>query len=136
MKTYKIDIDNEIDFLILGVNSHIKLYKLCWEINKQLNTNFIKNHNHKKPSQPTQSFERFTFRDNKSETQYNILSNRCESGYLDKKNKSVNYFILVQGGVYSKNKIIDNLNKISDILLVFEINLPQIDSINSFIIHD
>mgnify|MGYP001474002969 FL=1 len=36
MKTYKIDIDNEIDFLILGVNSHIKLYKLCWEINKQL----------------------------------------------------------------------------------------------------
>ena len=46
MKTLKLDEDFELDFLILGINSHIKLYKLCWEINKKLYTNFVKNKNH------------------------------------------------------------------------------------------
>ena len=47
MKTYKIDSEDEIDFLILGINSHVKSYKLCWEINKKLKTNFVKTQNHK-----------------------------------------------------------------------------------------
>jgi len=46
MKTYKIDNEYEIDLLVLGINSHVKLYKLCWQINKKLNKRFVKNQNH------------------------------------------------------------------------------------------
>ena len=46
MKTLRFNEDFELDFLILGINSHIKLYKLCWEINKKLHTSFVKNKNH------------------------------------------------------------------------------------------
>jgi len=136
MKTYKIDNEYEIDFLILGVNSHIKSYKLCWEINKKLNTYFVKTNNHTNPNNETQSFERFTYTDKHTETQYNILSNRSESGYLDPNNKSVNYFLVVQEGIYSSKKIIESLNQIEDILLVFELNLSKINSITPFIIND
>ena len=45
MKIYKFDEEDEIDFLILGINSHVRPYKLCWEINKELNTNFVKTQN-------------------------------------------------------------------------------------------
>ena len=42
MKIYKFDEEDEIDFLILGINSHVRPYKLCWEINKKLKVNFVK----------------------------------------------------------------------------------------------
>ena len=57
MKTLKLNEDFELDFLILGINSHTKLYKLCWEINKELHTNFVKNKNH--TINNNQEFERF-----------------------------------------------------------------------------
>ena len=136
MKTYKIDGEEEIDFLILGINSHVRLYKLCWEINKKLKTNFVKTQNHKPQNRNKQSFEMYRFTDKNTQTRYNILSNRSPSGHLDPQNKSVNYFLIVQEGVYSSKKIIKSLRKIDDILLVFELNLSKIKSISPFIVND
>ena len=73
MKTLKLNEDFELDFLILGINSHTKLYKLCWEINKELHTDFVKNKNH--TINNNQEFERFSYRDKNSGNRYNILSN-------------------------------------------------------------
>ena len=135
MKTYKIE-EQDVDFLILGVNSHIKLHKLCWTINKHLRLNFIKTKNHINPNNNKQSFQRFIHYDENTDTQYNILSNVCSEGHLDPTNKSVNYFVVVQGGLYNSGKIIKSLNKIEEILLVFELNLSKIKSITPFIIND
>ena len=136
MKTYKIDNEYEIDILVLGINSHVKLYKLCWQINKKLNKRFVKNQNHIPQNTKKQSFERYSFTEENTQTEYNILSNRCNSGYLDPNNKSINYFLIVQGGLYSSKKIIESLNKIKDVLLVFELNLSKINTITPFIIND
>ena len=134
MKTLRIEQDFELDFTILAINSHIKMYKLCWEINKKMYVNFVKNKSHK-PAK-NQEFERFSYTNKKSETKYDILSNISNTGYLDLNNKSVNYFMLLQGGVYNKKKIIKRLNEIEDILLVFELNLSNISNITSFITND
>mgnify|MGYP006134823199 CR=1 FL=1 len=134
MKTLKLNEDFELDFLILGINSHTKLYKLCWEINKELHTNFVKNKNH--TINKNQEFERFSYTDKNSKTRYNILSNISNTGYLETKNKSVNYFMIIQGGVYNTKIIIERLNQIEDILLVFELNLSKIKSVTPFIIND
>ena len=134
MKTLRIEQDFELDFIILAINSHIKMYKLCWEINKKMNVNFVKNKSHQLVK--NQEFERFSYTNKKSETKYDILSNISNTGYLDRNNKSVNYFMIVQGGVYNKKKIIKRLNEIEDILLVFELNLSNINNITPFIIND
>ena len=44
--------------------------------------------------------------------------------------------MVVQGGIYSKKKIIESLNQIEDVLLVFELNLSNIKSITPFILND
>ncbi len=134
MKTLRIDEDFELDFLILGINSHSKLYKLCWEINKKLHTRFVKNKNH--IINNNQEFERFSYTNKNSETTYNIISNISNKGYLDLNNKSINFFMTVQGEVYNTKKIIERLNQIEDILLVFELNLSKIKTITPFIIND
>lgn len=134
MKTLRFNKEFELDFLILGINSHIKLYKLCWEINKKLHTSFVKNKNH--IINNNQEFERFSYRNKNSEITYNIISNISTTGYLEPNNKSVNYFMIVQGEVYNTQKTIERLNQIEDILLVFELNLSKIKTITPFIIND
>jgi hypothetical protein len=134
MKTLRFNEDFELDFLILGINSHIKLYKLCWEINKKLHTSFVKNKNH--TINNNKEFERFSYTNKNSEITYNIISNVSNTGYLDSNNKSVNYFMIVQGEIYNTQKIIERLNQIEDILLVFELNLSKIKTITPFIIND
>ena len=134
MKTLRFNEDFELDFLILGINSHIKLYKLCWEINKKLHTSFVKNKNH--IINNNQEFERFSYTNKNSEITYNIISNVSTTGYLEPNNKSVNYFMTVQGEVYNTQKTIERLNQIEDILLVFELNLSKIKTITPFIIND
>ena len=44
--------------------------------------------------------------------------------------------MIAQGEVYNTQKIIERLNQIEDILLVFELNLSKIKSITPFIIND
>ena len=134
MKTLRFNEDFELDFLILGINSHIKLYKLCWEINKKLHTSFVKNKNH--TINNNKEFERFSYTNKNSEITYNIISNVSNTGYLDSNNKSVNYFMIVQGEIYNTQKTIERLNQIEEILLVFELNLSKIKTITPFIIND
>lgn len=134
MKTLRFNEDFELDFLILGINSHIKLYKLCWEINKKLHTSFVKNKNH--TINNNQEFERFSYINKNSEITYNIISNVSTTGYLDPNNKSINYFMIVQGEIYNTQKTIKRLNQIEEILLVFELNLSKIKTITPFIIND
>lgn len=134
MKTLMIDKEFELDFLILGINSHSKLYKLCWEINKKLHTRFVKNKNHIINNK--QEFERFSYTNKNSEITYNIISNISNTGYLDPNNKSINYFMTVQGEIYNTQKTIERLSQIEDILLVFELNLSKIKTITPFIIND
>jgi len=134
MKTLRFNEDFELDFLILGINSHIKLYKLCWEINKKLHTSFVKNKNH--TINNNKEFERFSYTNKNSEITYNIISNVSNTGYLDPNNKSINYFMIVQGEIYNTQKTIERLNQIEEILLVFELNLSKIKTITPFIIND
>ena len=43
MKThFTLEQVDEIDFSVLAINSHAKGYKLCWNINKELQLNFEK----------------------------------------------------------------------------------------------
>ena len=126
----------DINFVILAINSHEKMYKLCWSINKNKKFNFKKTTNHINPENTSQNFERFTYINSLTNTKYDIVSNSCSKGFLDPTNKSVNYFFTIQGGVYNIEKIIQNLNELESVLLVFELNLYKIKSINPFIIND
>ena len=43
MKTrFTLECAEEFDFAVLAINSHIKGYKLCWNINSSMQLNFEK----------------------------------------------------------------------------------------------
>ena len=138
MKTLKIDNIEKADFSVLAINSHIKSYTLCWQINNKLKTYFVKVENHYPQNNTNQTFERFTYKDTKNESQYDILSNLSSEGYLLNTHKSVNYFLKIQNKLWAgeKESFINKLNEIPEILLIFELNLAKINSLTPFILDD
>ena len=136
MKThYKLDCTPDYEFVVLAINSHIKGYKLCWNINNQLGFNFEMTDAH--IISEDLEFTRYSMR-NKKDAKLDILSNRSKKGFLIPSQKSVNYFLVIKDENWNeiKESFLLKLRAINEILLVFELDLLKIKNSNRFIIHD
>jgi len=136
MKTrFILERAEEIDFAVLAINSHIKAYKLCWNINKSLQLNFEKKKDY--GIKEDLWFTRYVsvYDDG---VEYTLLANRSKNGYLIASEKSVNFFLLIKNDYWQQEKIefIRKLRDIEDILLVFEVDTNLIKHIDRFIFND
>ena len=138
MKSLTLDYLEEVDFVVLAINSHAKGYKLCWAINKKINSNFVKNKFHKPEEATVVEFARFTSKNPDTDTQYDLLSNYSKNGYLLPKYRNIDYFLKIQNPFWEKEKadFIKKLAEIAEILLIFEFDLDNINSLNPFIFND
>ena len=125
----------ELDFTVLAINSHTKGYKLCWKINKKLQTAFEKKEDHN--IQDELWFARYAYICDEG-VEYNLLANRSKQGYLIPNQKSINYFLIIENDCWKKEKqeFISNLSKIKDILLVFELDANSSKYTDRFIFND
>ena len=125
----------ELDFTVLAINSHVKGYKLCWNINKTLQAAFEKKEDHN--IQDELWFARYTYICDEG-VEYNLLANRSKQGYLIPNQKSINYFLIIENDCWKKDKqeFISNLSKIKDILLVFELDANSFKYTDRFIFND
>jgi len=133
MKTrFTLECTEELDFAVLAINSHIKGYKLCWNINNSLQLNFEKLNDHN--IQEELWFARYTHICDDG-VEYNLLANRSKKGYLIPNQKSVNYFLVIKNDYWQQDKeeFISKLRKTKDILLVFELDTNLIKYIDRFI---
>ena len=133
MKThYVLESTNEIDFSVLAINSHIKAYRLCWNLNKTLNIDLEKNEDQKITNRLF--FSRYTHT-TKDGFEYNVLVNRSKEGYLVPEYKSVNYFLILNTQKKIK-KIIEKVKNIKEVLMVFELDVLENQHLDRFIFND
>ena len=136
MKTrFTLECAEELDFSVLAINSHIKVYNLCWNINKSLQLNFEKKKDHKIKEELW--FARYVYVCD-DDVEYTLLANRSKNGYLIPSEKSVNFFLLIKNDYWQQEKIefISKLRDIEDILLVFELDTNLTKHIDRFIFND
>ena len=136
MKTrFTLECAEEFDFAVLAINSHIKAYKLCWNINSSMQLNFekINDHNIKKDMW----FSRYTYISDDG-IEYDLLANRSKKGYLVPNQKSINYFLVVKNDYWEQEKpdFVSKLRNIPDVLLAFEIDIANLKYIDRFIFND
>ena len=130
-----LECAEELDFAVLAISSHIKAYKLCWNINKSLQLNFEKNKDHS--TQEDLRFARYTYVCD-DDVEYTLLANCSKKGYLIPDQKSVNFFLLIKNEYWQQEKteFISRLRGVKDILLVFEIDTNLTKHIDRFIFND
>jgi len=136
MKTrLTLDCSGELDFAVLAINSHIKAYKLCWNINKLLKLNFEKKKDHRIKEELW--FARYMYVCD-DDVEYTLLANHSKKGCLIPNQKSVNFFLLIKNNYWQQEKteFISRLKDVKDILLVFEVDTKLIKHIDRFIFND
>jgi hypothetical protein len=136
MKTrFILECSEELDFSVLAINSHAKGYKLCWNINKELQLNFEKAED--QVINKEMMFSRYLHTTNEDD-EYSIITNRSKKGYLIPDHKSVNYFLITnnRNWLVEKKKVISKLRENKEVLLVFELDVKKSKYIDRFIFND
>ena len=135
MKTvYYLNQKPELDFDVLAINSHSKAYVLCWHINNEINTCFKKRKGivfSKKEfySEFACSYEGFGL---------SIIQNKSKRGFLIAEKNKIDFFLKITPKMFGDKKedFTLKLNKISKILLIFELNLQKELEAHRFIFND
>jgi hypothetical protein len=136
MKTrFTLECAEEFDFAVLAINSHIKAYKLCWNINSSMQLNFEKKNDHNIKKEMW--FSRYNYISDDG-IEYDLLANRSKKGYLVPNLKSINYFLVVKNDYWEQEKpdFMSKLRNIPDVLLAFEIDIANLKYIDRFIFND
>ena len=138
MKKIKLTYNQDCEFVLIGISSHENDYKLAWSINNDLNLNLSKKENisvfNKKYSE-TQNFSVFSHDDETNLTLYNLISNRCENGFLIKEYNKFDYFLQIYGELADTDikKILNKLKLNNNIIIAFKLDLSKIKSIGKLI---
>ena len=136
MKTrFTLECDEEFDFIVLAINSHIKAYKLCWNINSSMQLNFEKKNDHN--IKEDLWFSRYTYISDDG-IEYDLLANRSKKGYLVPNQKSINYFLVVKNDYWKQDRLdfMIKLRSVPDVLLAFELDIASLKHIDRFIFND
>tara|TARA_B110000444_G_scaffold38897_1_gene34601 strand:- start:478 stop:897 length:420 start_codon:yes stop_codon:yes gene_type:complete len=132
---FTLDCAEEFDFTVLAINSHIKAYKLCWNINNSMQLNFEKKNDHY--INEDLWFSRYAYTSNDG-VEYDLLANRSKKGYLVPNQKSINFFLVVKSNYWEQDKpdFMSKLRGTSDVLLAFEVEKKKLKHIDRFICND
>ena len=132
--TYILKESIEIDATTFAINSHEKDYKLCWHINKGLSVSFKKEQEPKQISK--KSFTAFSAKYNGRHL--SIIKNQSKDGFLMPQKKNIDYFMTIEPELNSlqRKQFMQKLNKVSKILLTFEIDLNSEPEAHRLIFND
>ncbi|MFM9003903.1 MAG: IPExxxVDY family protein [Flavobacteriales bacterium] len=138
-KILKLDFEQDLDFLIVGIISGHKDFRLCFELNKALRLRFARKDDivisAGKPGSST-SHARFLTGGNASET-YNLIGNRDleHTGFFIPEMRNVDYFFLVSG--YNDNfdlaGMVEKMRKVNAVSGAFIIQPDGLKSAETFL---
>ena len=140
MAKFSLDIEdsNEPDFLLFGISSHAKIYRLCWSLNQTMNLKLI---NSNSPIELIEgrkkiknSFELYTYYDEEMRISYNIIPNKAEQGFLLPEFKHVDYLFLLKENIdVDTNEIITQIRSSDQVLTAFTIQTQELKSLENLV---
>jgi len=113
MMKYILDEEYEFDFSLMGICCHEKNYRLCWALNKILNTSLERAKEDieiilNKSSKPNLCFPLYYSNEEGTQTNYYLIGNKCGKNYLIPEKQYVDFFLMIK----SSDKVLsDNLLK-------------------------
>lgn len=150
-----LSVEYEFDFILIGISSSLKDYKLGWELNKELKLKLSRiddvlkqnkaNSVHKKGAlivpennSSDQPYSHYRHIDEEKDIEYDLLSNRSDTGLLIPEQKQADYFLIIRG-VNSEsfgNKVVSRIRKLANIQTAFKIDANKLKSKEFLIMND
>lgn len=130
-RVLKINYDDNMDFILIGIASGFKDYRLCFELNRALELNMERTEEHtlhvgKNNSQL--KFDRFEFI-NEYEQQFILLSNRNETQMLIPELKMIDFLLMINPSEgIDKEQFLKIIKEITLVNAVFLFDVKELKS--------
>lgn len=131
MAKLTLDFEEEYDFELIGICSHIKDYRLSWELNKVFEFDLVKTDDLEiKIKGEPQLFSFFSFIDEENHLEYYLINNRSEYGTLIPEEKKADYFLLIKGFVLDNHlqNLTKEIAKVKNVLTTYAIQVEGLKS--------
>lgn len=129
-KLHKLKLDDNSDFLLIGIASHENDYRLSWALNQELGFKFIRKTDlviYNSKHDIDIAYSRY-FLENQPELNSYLISNKSEQGFLLPKYKNIDFILKIsldEGIEYVDNMLV-NLKKIRIIITAFVLeDIPE-----------
>ncbi len=157
MAKHTLEISYDYDFLLIGISSHEKDYRICWALNKKLGIDLVKQDSleikGKKQTTPSY-FSFFIFDKEEDFLEYSVIANfsenkalvtkentlfneddkskkdQSENELLIPEQKQMNYFFMVRGEVDDDEaeELVKNIKEIDVVQTAVRIDVTQLKS--------
>jgi hypothetical protein len=130
----KLDIEQNNDYILLGLVSAEPDYKLSLSVNKKFRISLKTISQLKLPlvNNSELTFSRFSNNDDHTDLKMTLISNRSDKSYLLNKLKNIDYLLQIQNSEtdINLNEITSSLREIDAVTAVFNIDLNTIKDKN------
>jgi len=139
-KILKLDFENEYEFLLGGIICAYKDYKLCFELNRIMKLNFVRNKDVFVPAGKLGSTTRHSYFScpGKDNNRFHVISNRDKdsTGFFIPEMRNIDYFLLVSDAPASlaMNSVLKTVKNIDIVSGVFEIAPSEVKSADAFLL--
>ena len=131
-KIIKLELNEDYDFLMLGLVCTVKDYRLCHHINSIINIDMIRQDDielkiNKKGNTDYFSFYEFV---NGDEEQYILIGNKGKTTSLINEYKSIDYFFIIKNQFFKNQneRITEKIKNIPFVLGVYSIDASSLKS--------
>lgn len=136
MSKFSLEIEEDFEFYMLGICSHIKDYRLSWELNQKLEINLKKSPDLEILSQGESKLYSFSAdEDERKANDYYLIRNKSPQGFLIPEEKKCDYFLVVKGFTDEQEKkaIFTSVNQCKNVLTSYAISAAELRSKNNLI---
>ncbi len=134
MNKFKLTVEYDYDFALVGIACHEKDYRIAWAINNKLKIELRKAEDLKielKKNTSATLFPFYEFIDEESFREYFLIGNRGGKGLLIPEQKQADYFLMIRGGTLNdadKTGLLKQLKDTNIVLAAYDIDANGLDS--------
>jgi hypothetical protein len=132
-KSHKLSAQDVFDFKLIGISSHENDYHICWLINHSLDFHLNKRedlHAFNVKFNLSQDFSLYSYYDEGTLTDYHLISNRCDDGFLLEEMRNIDFIMKITGEVDDRfmNELIMKLRTLEVVTTAFELEPKKLKS--------
>lgn len=94
-----LSFELDLDFILIAISAGLRDYRLCYHLNKELNTDFRKVADYALslfPGTEAMQFSQYFYQIEASETEFYLIANQGTAGFLIPEMGNINYFMLIK----------------------------------------
>ena len=123
VKKNKLEIDEEIEFPILGISSALGDYRLAWELNTNLGLSFHKAvdcFSLPNKNREMMSYEYYVHENEDDQSKYFLVKNKQNASVLFNQNEKLDFFLILRENyLIELEELMSELRKGNGIIAVF-----------------